>query len=78
MKEVQKPRRLFQYDELRDFNELECCYYMSWDGYDLSRQVLKQLKKAKQMKNITKFISMDLTCEGSWWDEINDCESKSN
>ncbi len=68
--DVQKPRRLFQYNELKDWNELECCYYMSWDGYGLGQIVLEQLKKAKIMKDVIKFISMDLTCDGNWWDEI--------
>ena len=70
--DVQKPRRLFQYDYLKEYNELECCYYMSWDGYGLGQIVLGQLKKAKQMKYIKKFVSMDLTCEGTWWDVLKE------
>ena len=74
--DIQKPKRLFQYDYLGENNELECCYYMNWDGYCLGQIILKQLKKANLMKQITKFVSMDLTCESFWWDEINECISQ--
>ena len=51
----------------------ETTYHMGWDGYGLGQIVLKRLKKAKLMKQIIKFVSMDLTCESGWWDEINQC-----
>ena len=70
LKDIQKPKRLFQYDNLKEFGELKCCYYMGLDGYALGQIILKQLRKAKLMKQIEKFVSMDLSCESDWYDEI--------
>jgi len=67
---VQKPRRLFQDNCLKEHGELECCYYMGFDGYALGKIILKQLKKAKLINEIVDFNSMDLNCENEWYNEL--------
>jgi len=63
-------RRLFQYDRCDD--TYECFYYMGWDNYGLGKEVISRLRKLK-VKPIS-IHSIDLSCKGNWYDEINEVE----
>lgn len=58
------PKRLFQYAD----DTYECTYYMGWDGYGLGQEVLGKMKKLK-VKPI-KFLSVDLTTQSDWYNEL--------
>ncbi len=64
---ISKPKRLFQYKWENDY---ECTYYMGWDGYALGGMCLDIINKAKMLGKIKYFKSMDLTCGGSWYNEL--------
>ena len=49
----------------KELRTIECCYYMGWDGYGLAQEIMRKLK----FKPV-KFISMDLTCNSNWLDEL--------
>lgn len=63
-----KYKRLFQYKDLT----YECTYYLGWDGYDITRQIKEWLNKHIKLKNIKEYLSIDLTTNSSWWDELKD------
>ncbi len=70
---ISKPKRLFQY---KDGDNYECTYYMGWDGYALGGMCLDILKKAKMLDKIKYFKSMDLTCGGSWYNELRNYKNE--
>ena len=47
----------------------ETTYFMGWDGYALGEEFLnKHLNKL----NIKRFYSLDLSCRGSWYNELKE------
>lgn len=57
-------KRMFQYED----GTYDCTYYMGWYGYGHGLEILKKFKKIK-VKPI-KFLSMDLSTQSTWFDEI--------
>ena len=72
---IAKPRRLFQYNCLNDGYTLDCTYYMSWDGYGLGSMCIDAIKKYYQISQINKFLSLDLSTQSDWYDELKNKSS---
>ncbi len=60
-----KLKRMFQYTYGDDY---DCTYYPVWEGYAEPQEILKRCKKSEI--RIKKFLSIDLSTQGSWFDEI--------
>ena len=61
----EKLKRMFQY---KDIDYYDCTYYPSWMGYAEPQEILKRCRKNKI--KIKRFLSIDLSTQGSWFDEI--------
>jgi hypothetical protein len=59
-----KFKRMFQYVD----REYICYYYPIWMGYAEPQDILKRCRK-KKIK-INDFLSLDLSSNGTWYDEI--------
>ena len=59
-----KLKRMFQYKDI----DYDCTYYPVWEGYAEPQEILKRCKKNKI--KIKKFLSIDLSTQGSWYNEI--------
>ena len=66
-----KYKRLFQYHFDKEEN-FDCTYYIGWDGYGKGKEVVDWFSKRKILKSISRFVSVDLTTQSEWWDELND------
>jgi len=72
----EKLKRMFQYNSSkRDIKEggkeyYDCTYYPTWEGYAEPQGIIKRCKKNKI--KITKFLSVDLSTQTSWYDEIKE------
>ncbi len=67
---ISKPRRLFQYDNIKEGFTIDCTYYMSWDGYGLGSSCIDTIKKHCIIQKINKFLSLDLSTQSDWYDEL--------
>lgn len=61
---VFKVKRMFQYKD----GEYDCTYYPRWMGYAEPQDIIN-ICKTSTIK-ITKFLSVDLSTQSSWFDEI--------
>ena len=61
----EKLRRMFQY---KGEGYCDCTYYPVWMGYYEPQNILKRCKKNKI--RIKKFLSIDLSTQGDWYDQI--------
>ena len=65
---------MFQYWEGRDGlgpkGWYDCYYYPAWMGYAEPQIILKRCRKNKI--KLTKFLSIDLSTNGDWWDVIKE------
>lgn len=61
----EKLKRMFQY---KDETYYDCTYYPIWMGYAEPQDIIKRCRKKKT--KINKFLSIDLSTNGSWFDEI--------
>jgi hypothetical protein len=59
-------KRMFQYKDGEDY---DCTYYPSWMGYFEPQLIIKECRKEKI--KYTKFLSIDLSTQSPWFDEIN-------
>lgn len=72
----EKIKRIFQYNSSKeDIKEggkeyYDCTYYPTWEGYAEPKEIMKRCKKNKI--KLIKFLSIDLSTNGYWWDEIKD------
>jgi len=66
----EKIKRMFQYKSERgDEREYyDCTYYPTWEGYAEPQEILKRCRKNKI--KIKEFLSIDLSTNGSWFNEI--------
>lgn len=62
-----KFKRMFQYEY---GGEYECSYYPSYMGYAEPKLMIKECKKNKI--KIKRFLSVDLSTQSRWWDELKD------
>ncbi len=69
-----KLKRMFQYWNQKDLHTVgeslwyNCYYYPAWEGYGEAEELIKKCKK-KKIK-IVKFLSVDLSTNGCWYDEL--------
>lgn len=61
-----KIKRMFQYTD----GYYDCYYYPTWVGYAEPQDILKRCRKNKI--KLTKFLSIDLSTNGDWWDVIKE------
>ncbi len=72
----EKIKRMFQYysskEDIKEGEEeyYDCTYYPTWEGYIEPQEIIKRCKKNKI--KIIKFLSLDLSTQGSWFDEIKE------
>jgi len=66
-----KLKRNFQYkqDKYDGSDRIECFYIPSWMGYAEPNEMKKKFKKLGIKVN--KFLSLDVSTNSSWYDEIN-------
>lgn len=65
----EKLRRMFQYNGLLiEEKWYDCFYYPMWMGYAEPQDTIRRCKKNKI--KIKKFLSIDISTNGSWFDEI--------
>ena len=65
-------RRMFQYWNQKDdggINYYDCFYYPSYIGYAEPQDIIK---RCRNKIKINKFLSIDLSINGSWYDEIKE------
>ena len=77
----EKLKRMFQYwnqksDNLGERDYYDCYYYPTWEGYAEPQDIIKRCRKNKI--KITKFLTIDLSTNGSWFDEIKQETYKEN
>lgn len=58
-------KRMFQY---KSGEVYECTYYSRWIGYYEPQLIIKECKKIKI--RFRKFLSIDLSTQSSWYDEL--------
>ncbi|MFA6073923.1 MAG: hypothetical protein WC758_07450 [Candidatus Woesearchaeota archaeon] len=61
-----KIKRMFQYKDI----EYDCFYYPRWMGYGDPKEMIMKMRKEKI--KFKKFLSNDLPCNSSWFDEIKE------
>ncbi len=59
--------RMFQYNFDKEY---ECNYRPSYMGYAEPMEIIKECKKNKI--KIKRFLSVDLSTQSRWWDEIKE------
>ncbi len=76
----EKLKRMFQYwERIGDGGKgkedyYDCTYYPTWEGYAEPREILKRCRKNKI--KLKRFLSIDLSTQGSWFDEIKQKDYK--